>query len=232
MSYNTKDYRKKDWQEFRLEVLEHYGFICSVCGRTRKDSNVVLQVHHKVYHPNKKAWEYEYDDLEVLCKGCHAAEHGHIPPKYGWEYLGEEDLGDLDGTCQNCGSSLRYNFIIYHKNWGILEVGTQCCDYLTDSKVASTLLESSKKYGARLERFIASTRWKETNNGLSITQKGYHAILVPAQNEFYLIINGVQGKKRFSSAREAKQYLFDNLENQKIQDYIKIHKPKKQLKNH
>lgn len=60
------------WQKKRLEVLEAAGWKCSECGA--KDRQ--LQVHHKRYIAGAKPWEYESDDLAVLCDRCHEAEHG------------------------------------------------------------------------------------------------------------------------------------------------------------
>ena len=39
-----------------------------------------LEVHHKVYHPDRRAWEYTKDELEVLCDDCHRKIHG-LPSK-------------------------------------------------------------------------------------------------------------------------------------------------------
>lgn len=147
-------YKEGQWKLFRNEIIELDGYMCRRCGRGRDE--VTLQVHHKVYKQGRKAWEYGYSDCETLCKGCHAQEHGLIQPKYGWECIGEEDLGDLIGLCENsgCGSHLRYSFTVYHPQWGTLEVGTLCCDYLTDSKAASNFKESILRFEGRKERFM------------------------------------------------------------------------------
>ena len=60
------------WQKKRLEVLEAAGWKCSECGAEDRQ----LQVHHKRYIAGAKPWEYESDDLAVLCDRCHEAEHG------------------------------------------------------------------------------------------------------------------------------------------------------------
>jgi hypothetical protein len=152
-----KFYGRNQWKEFRQDVIESDGNKCTVCGRGK--SEVTLQVHHKKYIKGRKPWEYATQDCVTLCKGCHSAEHRLTMPKYGWEYSGEEDLGDLCGTCENCGASIRYVFYIFHENWGTLEVGTLCCDNLTDSNVASNKMESLKSYEGRGDRFLNSKRW-------------------------------------------------------------------------
>lgn len=106
----------KQWTEFRRSVIELDGGKCTMCGRL--EDEVTLQVHHKRYITGRKPWEYGTKDCVTLCKGCHATEHGIIMPQHGWEYGGEEDLGDLSGICEKCGTSIRYVFIVYHEKWG------------------------------------------------------------------------------------------------------------------
>ena len=77
-------------------------------------------------------WEYSENEVMILCKGCHLEEHGKIYPRSGWVYMGEDDLGDLLGTCELCGHDIRYEHSIYHPEWGTLIVGCGCADKLTD----------------------------------------------------------------------------------------------------
>ncbi|MBL1232819.1 MAG: HNH endonuclease [Flavobacteriales bacterium] len=74
-------YNRKEWKEYRDNVIESDGGKCVRCGRP--DGEVVLQVHHKIYLTGKLPWEYGTENCETLCKGCHAAEHGIIQPKIG-----------------------------------------------------------------------------------------------------------------------------------------------------
>jgi len=104
------DYRRKEWKKFRESVIESDGGKCVHCGRGEDEA--VLQVHHKRYIKGRLPWEYGTKDCETLCKGCHAELHGLIKPRSGWDYLWDEDLDDLSGTCQNCGTSIRYVFHI------------------------------------------------------------------------------------------------------------------------
>lgn len=59
------------WQKKRLEVMQLRDFCCEVCG----DSTSPLNVHHKEYFKNAEPWEYENEQLAVLCESCH--EHHH-----------------------------------------------------------------------------------------------------------------------------------------------------------
>lgn len=217
-----KGYARKNWKEFREEVIELDGRVCSVCGRGEPD--VYLQVHHKRYIPNKLPWEYTYKDCVTLCKGCHAAEHGVIPPKYGWEYVGYDDLGDLIGTCELCGSSLRHQFFVFHENWGTMEVGTYCCDSLTDTEVASNLVDSKKRYEDRKRRFIQSSRWKSSGNTHKIKQNKISVAILSNGGSYRIAMNGTKGKLLFPTIEEAKEHIFEAIESGKAGKYLAKHK--------
>ena len=69
---NYKDQIKDPrWQKKRLEILELYGFQCTNC-QTKETS---LHVHHFKYKTNHKIWEYNEDELTVLCEDCHKTLH-------------------------------------------------------------------------------------------------------------------------------------------------------------
>lgn len=75
MQMTKMSYREQllhpNWQRKRLETLDAAGWACRKCECT----DVTLHVHHKRYVKGRMAWEYERDELEVLCADCHAAEH-------------------------------------------------------------------------------------------------------------------------------------------------------------
>jgi hypothetical protein len=64
-------YKHPNWQRKRLEALEAAGWECQNCG----DKETTLNVHHKRYVKGRKVWEYEIDELAVLCEPCHETEH-------------------------------------------------------------------------------------------------------------------------------------------------------------
>lgn len=217
-----KEYARKSWKHFRLEVIDLDGGVCSVCGRGEPD--VTLQVHHKKYIPGVMPWEYAYKDCVTLCKGCHAAEHGIIPPKHGWEYAGYDDLGDLTGSCDLCGNSLRHQFYVFHPNWGTMEVGEYCCDALTDSEVASNLVESKKRFEDRKKRFIKSSRWAESPNRHTINQNKISVEVVRRNGLFRIVMNGRQGKMDYDSLEEAKVRVFETIESGEARTYLEKQK--------
>ena len=55
------------WQKRRSEILGVRGWKCEQCGATTGTINV----HHRRYKKGAKPWEYDDDDLKVLCEKCH-----------------------------------------------------------------------------------------------------------------------------------------------------------------
>lgn len=70
MSY-AEQLKRPEWQKKRLQLLESAGWECSNCG----DGKTTLHVHHRQYFKGRMAWEYDNDELAVLCEPCHSAEH-------------------------------------------------------------------------------------------------------------------------------------------------------------
>lgn len=203
---------KERWNKFRLEVIELDGGVCVRCGKGTHEG-VVLQVHHKEYINGRLPWDYPYESCETLCKGCHAAEHGKIPPKTGWTYIGEEDLGDLSGSCDYCGNGIRYSFLICHEHWEPVEVGTVCCDNLTGTQLASNHMESTQRFVSRRSRFMSSSRWHEEQGNCSIVQKDIAVDVRSSFEGFRIYMNGHKGKKVFPTIESAKAAVFEVIEN-------------------
>lgn len=217
---SSDPYRSGDWARFRAEVIRIDDGVCRKCGRGEKDG-VVLQVHHKEYIPGHKPWEYPYELCETICRGCHATEHKIIPPRFGWEYVMDDDAGDLERTCDYCGTSIRYFFIVQHPNWPTMEVGEVCCNNLTSTQVASTIMESRRRYADRLSRFIDSVRWRNFGDGVQrIKQAGFEVEVVPVEGSFRLRINGKLGKASFPKAFDAKVKVFELIEAGEIEKYF------------
>jgi hypothetical protein len=57
------------WQQKRLETLADAKWLCESCEERKE--GVPLHVHHKVYRRGAKPWEYDREDLSVLCEPCH-----------------------------------------------------------------------------------------------------------------------------------------------------------------
>jgi hypothetical protein len=129
-----KFYKHEDWIKYSESVKARDHYTCLNCSRTSDE--VVLQVHHTYYTPGVKPWDYPLDACETLCKGCHAREHKLIEPNDEWILISIEDLGSQHGNCQKigCGQSIRYEFHIYHPQWGYKIVGSTCIDYLSSDQ--------------------------------------------------------------------------------------------------
>lgn len=59
------------WQKKRLLKLEQANWECSYCGLKDKQ----LHVHHKQYIKGRMPWEYDDEQLDVLCNDCHESMH-------------------------------------------------------------------------------------------------------------------------------------------------------------
>ena len=216
-----KPYRSAQWNEYRRKVIASDGGMCSRCRRSEPDG-AILQVHHKSYIAGLQPWEYPLQMCETLCKGCHAETHGIIPPKFDWEYLGYDDLGDQGGTCEYCGHSIRYVFLIRHPRWRLMEVGIICCNQLTSSETATHNIESQRCYSDKLKRFISSKKWTLLSNGIcKIHQKNIFVEIVPFQDCFKIRMNGKIGKLQFSSEFEAKVQAFRVIESGEVDNYFR-----------
>lgn len=213
-------YRTTDWAAFRAAVIRRDGGACTHCGRGSADG-VVLQVHHAEYMPGRKPWAYPAALCITMCKGCHAALHGHIPPKFDWEHIAWDDLGDLIGTCECCGTAIRYVFMISHRKWRPMEVGQHCCDNLTSTQVATDILESKLRYAARLRRFLASPKWREGFNGeINIRHCKRVIRVVPKDGQFCLVIDLNGGKAQYPTLDDAKAKAFEVLESGAFDKYL------------
>lgn len=223
----VKAYRSAQWHAFREEVLRLDDYACTQCGRTREDG-VRLHVHHKHYLIGHQPWEYPHDSCEALCSGCHAAEHGLIFPKYGWDFFGYEDLGDLSGECELCGQHIRHSFMVAHEKWGAREVGEMCCDNLTSTQVATGHLESVRKHRDRRKRFVSSIRWnRSARNVWEIWQKGVFVKVEKLEDGYRLRIHEQLGRKEFQTEVDAKAEAFDLIELGVIEKWAKRRWPRR-----
>lgn len=218
MANKAQEYRDHAWNVFRREVIELEGGVCRRCGRG--EGEVVLQVHHQRYLPGLKPWEYAYRDCEAICKRCHAETHGRIVPKSGWEYHGQDDLGDLCGACEYCGSSLRYIFHIYHDGWGWLAVGTVCCDTLTKTDTASVYARLQRGREGRAERFVASPRWRCEKGVHKIVQKQFAVELQHRPGGYVIVINRTVGRQLFPQLVAAKRKVFAVIDSGAAEKYF------------
>lgn len=194
-------YRDRRWLELRDRVLKRDEYVCVNCDSRPEDTRS-MQVHHRRYLPGRFPWEYDLNDLETLCQGCHAITHGKIRPSEGWIECNEEDLEDVCGECEICGTAIRYVFTIWHTNWPeSFEVGCECCDAMTGLSMS------------RRERFVKSPLWKRFKLAAYRKHKG-HTIAVNMHHSgfFRIMIDGQLGQHKRSSMDDAMKLAFDVIE--------------------
>ena len=74
--------RGRRWQVFRQWCIKRAGFKCSNCGNAGR-----LEVHHKVPVSQGGIW-FDPNNVEVLCRRCHFAQHpSENPARAEWYKL-------------------------------------------------------------------------------------------------------------------------------------------------
>lgn len=227
-------YRDSRWKDCRRRILQRDNYTCCRCGQSKDETK--LQVHHLHYYQGKKPWEYPDVELITLCKGCHAEEHGYVMPQSGWEYCGESDLEDLIGTCEVCGSQIRYEHSIYHADWGYLNVGCQCADRLTGNSYASETEKKRRDLANKFRTFRKSPRWNHKGNRYYRTFKDYNITIWDNKTHFRLDVgfsyhdedkmqrwDKLHSKKKYPSLEEAEYAVFNAIVSGKVQEYIDKH---------
>lgn len=181
-------YHNENWFKFSHKIKSRDGFKCVQCGRNQHE--VILQVHHQRYIPNKPPWVYPFSDCLTLCKGCHARKHKLIPPHRGWTLICIEDLGGLNGICerQNCGQEIRYEHLTYHPDWGYLIVGSTCIEHLTreDIELSSEVLNLYNRVGGFLQKYPWKNGYSSKGNSyIQTTFNRSHIIRIYGSNNNY-----------------------------------------------
>jgi hypothetical protein len=202
-------YHRKEWRAFRERCLARVNYKCERCEKPG-----ILQVHHPEYAAGRKPWEYEVEFCEVLCRGCHAGEHGIILPREGWTII----YSDLDNNepsdpvpCANCGLSVTWHFVIYHPEWGEAIVGSECAENLS---LGEDVMQC-KSLARRLRTFLRSPRWRETPHGWTIQQSGTRILVYRRDDHFRLKIEELWGKLDFEDIESAKVRAFEVVENRR-----------------
>jgi len=212
-------YKSNHWATYRKNLIEHVGFRCEKCGK-RQSEGAILQVHHLHYVFDCLPWEYSFESVEVICKGCHADLHGKIPPKSGWDFVCDTDTGSINEQCDVCGTDIRYIYTVQHPDWGILDVGVECCDKMTSTDYASQIQKYNTSYWRRRKQFINSPKWKNTRGYEYRFYRGFEFIIKSERiNRKYFIemssekFQFLKGTKLFEKINDAKGHIFDIVEN-------------------
>jgi hypothetical protein len=198
------------WFKFREECFKQNGRHCERCAKGPQEAS--LQIHHPHYHSKLKPWEYEPRFCEVLCKGCHAREHGKIKPREGWSLIHSDwDEGSSSGEvlCAECNKSIEWHNDLWHPQWGVITVGYGCAEKLGVPEV-----HRSK----RLNTFLFSPRWQQQSDGSSY-RHGKKWVFIKKQTSSYILeINGKLGKLTYETIELAKKGAFDYFEERARRD--------------
>lgn len=143
-------------------------------------------------------------------------------PSRDWDFIGEDDLGSLDGECEYCGKELRYTHMVTHPNWGTMIVGAQCCDKLTESTIGSESHVGFLNYVSRRKTFIDSRKWKSTKSGeFSIERAGIIVKIAPtADHKYRLEFDEAKAKTIYESKIDAQICAFDLIESGAAESYL------------
>lgn len=93
--FATAFYKSKRWQHTRAAYLASVGGLCERCIRKGIYHPAVI-VHHKVYLDsetiNNPKVSLNWDNLEALCRNCHADEHLGLSRRYRINEDGSVDI--------------------------------------------------------------------------------------------------------------------------------------------
>lgn len=68
-------YKTDNWSDLVKQVLQHDGYRCARCGRTKGDDDVILHTHHIAAWADYPELRFDPDNLITLCSLCHTWVH-------------------------------------------------------------------------------------------------------------------------------------------------------------
>lgn len=97
--FAEKFYKGVPWQQCRNAYAKSKGGLCEECLKNGRYSPGVI-VHHKIHITpetiNNPNISLSWDNLELLCRDCHAAKHGKLKrykvDEYGRVKVNEDRL--------------------------------------------------------------------------------------------------------------------------------------------
>ena len=66
------------WRGYSYAIVKERDWTCEDCGKKFQYQRNMLNVHHLTYHNDNKPWQYDKEELLLLCKDCHAKRHGKL----------------------------------------------------------------------------------------------------------------------------------------------------------
>ena len=219
-------YKQTRWKRFSQTIIKENDYCCSRCGR-KEAEGTTLQVHHKYYEQSKSPWEYAPKAFEVLCKACHAKEHGHIMPTDGWEYIDCEDMGEPCVDCEypNCtyDGQLRYVHTVYHPKWGYLNVGCEHANKLTATLQASEKERDAKQKTKDFDKFLQADKWIHFANRYIREYFEFLIIIKYTANDYELSIYNIPIGNNHTSLLKAQIEAFNTCYNYSSKAFCEQH---------
>ena len=82
------------WRGYSYAIVKERDWTCEECGKKFQYQRNMLNVHHLTYHNDNKPWQYDKEELQLLCKDCHAKRHGKLNTNI--EYKNDDILTDKE----------------------------------------------------------------------------------------------------------------------------------------
>jgi hypothetical protein len=132
-----------------------------------------------------------------------------------------DDLEDLSGTCEACGTSIRYVHEMQHDDWdGTIEVGRICAGNLEEDCEGARERERRLVSLTRRRRQWLTRRWRTSTKGNEfLNMEGHNVGVAPDEfrpDKWRYWIKSPRGQfignsERYESIESAKLALFDQL---------------------
>lgn len=92
--------------------------------------------------------------------------------------------------CANCGLDVTWHFVIYHREWGEVIVGSECAENLSLGEEVTQL----KSRQRRLRTFVYSPRWNDSPSGCWILQDYQHVLIFRRGDQYRIKIDDKWGQ--------------------------------------
>ena len=211
-------HQNSQWYNFYNILKTEKGNKCKKCNKEK--NNLLLDFNH--YKSNKSPWEQEKDSAFFICKNCFQNNTNIPEPEMGWYLLEIRDLGGLSGMCEKhaCKQKIRYEYQIYHPEYGYLAVGSTCVDYLT-GKEKKLCIDIKKEY-THTKQLVNKYKpiYKINKKGLKFLEYKYKNTIIRIykkdNNNFISRITKIKNKKplwdetltstKFNSGKKALEF--------------------------
>ncbi len=67
---SSEFYRSSQWRKLRYQVLKKFDGCCCLCGRSKREHNIVIHVDHIKPRSKYPELELEESNLQLLCEDC------------------------------------------------------------------------------------------------------------------------------------------------------------------